>query len=113
VTLPVAELVVGFSVLLIGGLIAWGGALGRGGWAALLAIAGLFHGSAFGESIVGAEPAPLAAYLVGLVVIQAVLATAVALLARRSVAAAIEPRLAGAAVAGIGIAVLAGQLIPA
>ena len=76
-------------------------------------MAGLVHGYAFGESIYGAEASPLAAYLVGLVVVQAVLATAVALIARRSGAAAVEPRLAGAAIAGIGLAILAGQLLPA
>ena len=36
----------------------------------LFALAGLLHGYALGESIVGAEPAPLAAYLIGLAVIQ-------------------------------------------
>ncbi len=34
------------------------------------ALAGAFHGYAYGESVVGAEPAPLGAYLLGLVVIQ-------------------------------------------
>ena len=32
-------------------------------------IAGLFHGYAFGESIFGAETSPLAAYLLGLVIV--------------------------------------------
>ena len=40
------------------------------------------NGYALGESIAGAEPTPLAAYLLGLVAIQAVIATGVALLAR-------------------------------
>jgi urease accessory protein len=79
----------------------------------LFAVAGLIHGYAFGESIYGAEASPLAAYLIGLAVIQAVLATAVAFFARRFSAAALEPRLAGAAIAGIGLAILAGQVLPA
>jgi urease accessory protein len=83
------------------------------GWVALFAAAGLFHGYAFGESIFGAEPTPIAAYLTGLVIVQSALATGTALVARRFSASAVEPRLAGAAVAGIGLAILAGQLVPA
>jgi urease accessory protein len=109
VALPIAEFGVAASVLLIGAIVAWGGALRPGVWAALFAVAGLFHGHAFGESIFGAEPTPLSAYLAGLIIVQAALATAVALVARRSAAAALPPRLAGAAVAAIGVAVLAGQ----
>jgi urease accessory protein len=115
--LPSVELVVAVSVLLIGATIASGRVMRTSGWTwgfvALFAIAGLFHGYAFGESIFGAEPTPLAAYLVGLVIIQSALATGVALIARRSSAGAVRPRLAGAAIAGIGLAVLAGQLVPA
>jgi urease accessory protein len=113
VTLPIAELIVAASVLFVGGLIASGRAVGVWSWTVLFCVAGLFHGYAFGESIVGAEPTPLAAYLVGLVIVQAALATGIALIARRSGAGAFKPRLAGAVIAGIGIAVLAGQLVPA
>ena len=113
VTLPGAEVLVALSVLLAGATIAFGRSIQAWAWGALFAIAGLFHGYAFGESIFGAEASPLGAYLVGLVIIQAALATGVALLARRSGAAAVTPRLAGAAIAGIGFAILAGQFIPA
>ena len=54
------------------------------------------------------------AYLIGLVIIQSLIAVGVAL-ATRSVKEApvsLNARLAGAAVAGIGIAALAGQIIP-
>lgn len=112
VTLPDAELLVALSVVIAGTMIASGRSLQALVWAALFVAAGLVHGYAFGESIYGAEPSPLAAYLVGLVIVQAAVATAVALVARRSAAAATEPRLAGAAIAGIGIAILAGQLLP-
>jgi urease accessory protein len=40
----------------------------------LFVVAGALHGYAYGESIVGAEPAPLAAYIVGFATIQYVLA---------------------------------------
>jgi urease accessory protein len=113
VALPAAEPVVAASVLLIGALVAAGRALPAGGWVAVFALAGLFHGYAFGESIFGAERAPLAAYLAGLVMVQTVLAVGVALIARRAASDMIKPRLAGAAVAGIGIAILAGLMLPA
>ena len=112
VTLPVAEMLVALSVVIAGAMIASGRSLQALVWAALFVVAGLVHGYAFGESIFGAEASPLAAYLLGLVVVQAAVATAVALIARRSGAAATEPRLAGAAIAGIGIAILAGQFLP-
>ncbi len=44
--------------------------------ASLFALAGLVHGHALGESIVGAEPTPLAAYLLGLFVVQSAIAVA-------------------------------------
>jgi urease accessory protein len=113
VALPAAELVVAASVLLIGAMVAAGRALPTGGWVALFALAGLFHGYAFGESIFGAERAPLEAYLAGLVIVQTVLAIGIALIARRGAADIIKPRLAGAAIAGIGIAILAGLILPA
>lgn len=112
VTLPAAEILVALTVLGTGAIIALGRAIGTAAWAALFVIAGLVHGYAFGESIYGAETSPLAAYLIGLAVIQAVLATAVALVARRSHRPALEPRLAGAVIAGVGLAILAGQMLP-
>jgi urease accessory protein len=112
VTLPVAEFLVALSVVIAGVMIASGRSLQALIWAALFVVAGFAHGYAFGESIFGAEASPLAAYLVGLVIVQAAIATGVAVLARRSAAAAVQPRLAGAAIAGIGIAILAGQLLP-
>lgn len=47
------------------------------------ALAGAFHGYAYGESIVGAEPAPLSGYLVGLVVIQYAVAMGAFTVARK------------------------------
>jgi urease accessory protein len=113
IALPGAEVVVAASVLAAGAILALGRSVQTGAWAALFAIAGLFHGYAFGESIFGAEASPLAAYLIGLVAVQGALVTGIAWLARGSGVAAIQPRLAGAAIAGIGLAVLAGQIVPA
>src|SRR5437016_3310141 len=74
ITIPGSEFLVALSVALVGVLVARGAALAPLGWAGLFALAGLFHGYAFGESIFGAETTPLAAYLLGLIVIQSALA---------------------------------------
>ena len=112
---PGAELLVAASVIAIGALIARGAALAPLAWAGLFAIAGLAHGYAFGESIFGAERTPLAAYLVGLVVVQSAIAIGIAyaVRARGADRASLAPRLTGAAIAGIGLAVLAQQVVPA
>jgi urease accessory protein len=113
VDLPGAELVVGASVLLVGALIARGAAVATGAWLALFATAGLFHGYAYGEAVVGAELGPVWAYLLGLTIVQTAIATGLALVLqpRRMTASAPAPRLAGAAVALTGLAVLALQVV--
>jgi urease accessory protein len=112
--LPAPEVIVAISVLLVGLLIALGRALPVVAWGALFALAGLFHGYAFGESIYGAESTPLLAYLVGLVVIQSVLALGVAFAARHLGAgvSGLAPRLVGAAIVGVGLTTLVLQVIP-
>jgi urease accessory protein len=111
--IPAAELIVAVSVLIAGVLIAFDRRLTASAWAAIFSIAGFFHGYAYGESIYGAEPTPLAAYLVGLVVVQTALAIGIAF-ATRAVwtASGIGPRLVGAAICGVGFTVLVGQIIP-
>jgi len=110
--LPGAELVVAASVLLAGGLLAWGRPLPVAAWGALFAIAGLFHGYSLGESIYGADRSALGAYLLGLVVIQSVLAVGVALLVRHygGRLTSVAPRIAGALILAVGVVVLAGNL---
>jgi len=111
--LPAAEIVVALSVLLAGGLIAWGRTLPVVLWAALFAVAGLFHGYALGETVAGAEMTPIWAYLLGLVVVQSALTVGVALVTRRVAAGVTDlaPRLAGAAVVIVGLAALVQQLV--
>jgi urease accessory protein len=114
IALPGAELIVAASVLLAGALLAVEHQIASGWWTALFVVAGFFHGYAYGESIFGAEPTPLAAYLVGLVAVQTVLTIGVALASRALwKASALAPRLAGAAVGGVGFAALIAQLVPA
>ncbi|HET9903481.1 MAG TPA: HupE/UreJ family protein [Xanthobacteraceae bacterium] len=116
-TLPGAEILVALSVLALGAALVRREAIGRAAALALFVVTGLLHGYAFGESIFGAEPTPVFAYLAGLAGVQTALALAVMAGARAMFGAGgREPaaaRLVGAAVFGIGLAVLMGQLVPA
>ena len=113
VNIPAAESIVAVSVLVAGVLLALDRRIPAGWWLAIFAVAGFFHGYAYGESIYGAEPAPLIAYLVGLVAVQTALAVGVAFAARSVwTASGIAPRLVGAAISGVGFAVLVAQIIP-
>src|SRR5262245_43917419 len=111
--LPGAEFLVAASVVLAGILLALGRPLPVLAWGALFAVAGLFHGYALGESIYGADRAALWAYLIGLVVIQSVLAVGVALITRQLDARhlpMLAPRLAGALIIVVGLAAMAGGM---
>lgn len=70
------------------------------------------HGYALGESIYGAEPTPLYAYLFGLALIQSAIALA-AMRAAHWLTRQSAMRLIGAGIAGIGLAVFMQQIIPA
>jgi len=80
---------------------------------ALSGIAGLFHGYAYGEAIVGAENTPLFAYLVGFSVIQYVIMATTIWAGGRVVHAVSEQasqtlvRVTGSAISAIGLAFLA------
>lgn len=108
VTLPMVEPIVALSVLLLGGMVLFGRGLPAPAAALLFALAGLFHGAAYGEAVIGAEPTPVAAYLIGLAAVQMAIALGAAALVRgvwkAGSAAALQPRLAGAICAGIGLA---------
>ena len=82
--------------------------------AALFAFAGLLHGYALGESIAGAEPAPLSAYFVGLALVQAavVLVTlhVARVLAGRGAMRPVLVRALGVGVAAIGLIGLVQQV---
>jgi urease accessory protein len=75
--LPATELLVGLTTLLLGALVIVRQSMGAGLAALLFAVAGLVHGYALGESIMGAEASPLVAYLLGLLVVQTAIAVAV------------------------------------
>ena len=99
VHIPGDDLIVATSVLVAG--------LG------VFIVAGFFHGYSYGASIYGAEPAPLAAYLTGLTAVQTLLTVGVASLTRGLWKLwSTAPRLAGAAISGVGFTALLARLIP-
>ena len=114
VTLPVAELVITATVLLLGAIIATNRELPAIMLGILFAGAGLFHGWAYGGSILGAEQTPLVAYLVGFTLVQLAIAVLAGLVTRwviaKDAARRAEVRLAGAVVAGIGMALFIGNV---
>lgn len=107
VTLPAAELVISGSVVVIGAMVLSGRGYGNL-YPVLFGAAGVFHGWAYGEAILGAEATPLIAYLIGFVLVQYAVAAGIVWLTRNIWAAlepsALRPRLAGAVAAGIGAA---------
>ncbi|OUC11574.1 MAG: urease accessory protein UreJ [Alkalinema sp. CACIAM 70d] len=114
---PGVELFVSGSIVLVGALLVMKNSPKTGIVTILAAIAGLFHGYAYGESIFGAETTPLVAYLAGFTVIQLVISITTfwighkATLTRKSEVATAPFRSAGLVVLGMGVAFFASQLI--
>jgi len=73
-SLPAPELVISASVLLFGIILAMGNRLSLRTVTVLGALAGTFHGYAYGEAIFGAEPSPMIAYLAGFATVQMAIA---------------------------------------
>lgn len=111
VTLPFAEVVIAASLLVMGFVVLSGKQMSSTAVMMAFGAFGLFHGTAFGESIVGQEAGyglnVAVGYLLGLGLTQYVIALvsgfAVTRLLRADAASAIEARLAGALVAGMGL----------
>jgi len=109
--LPAAELLVGLSTVAVGLSIVASSTLGVVSAGGLFAMAGLVHGYALGESIVGAEPTPLGAYLVGLLVVQSLLAGGAFALTRAVAGKETVLRRVAIVAAGALIAVVGGSTI--
>ena len=113
---PMVEPLVALTVLLAGAALVWSRSVTRPMWVALAAVAGLLHGYAFGELIVGAERTVLGAYIVGIALITALIATMVMTIARKVVVPDGIPspslKIAGAALGCVGAALLAVTLMP-
>ncbi len=108
---PLIEFEIGSSLLIVGWLLSSGRSIGLTTTMILFAVFGLFHGSAFGDSIAGQEAAiggsVLTGYLLGLGILQYGVAMGSGWVAKTlfnaTEASAINARLAGAVVAGIGV----------
>jgi urease accessory protein len=115
--LPGTELWISASVLAFGLLLAIPNTVHPGFIVGLGAIAGLFHGYAYGEAIIGADMPALVAYLAGFTVIQLAIALAANRLAQRLLAAltdappSLNLRFAGFAICGAGAAFLSTVLL--
>jgi urease accessory protein len=114
---PLVEVLVAASVIVAGSALAIGLTSARAGWLLLAVIAGLFHGYAFGETVVGAERTVIGAYLIGLAIIMAAIATTAMLVSRKLfVTAETSPmglRAAGGALAVLGLFLLVMGLVEA
>jgi urease accessory protein len=110
VGIPAVEVLIAASVVALGVLVvarrrADGEAIGA--YAAMAVVFGALHGYAYGESIVGAETSPLAAYLLGFTLVQLALVA----LVRRS-AGYLRGRLGSRAlVASGGLVAVAGAAL--
>lgn len=112
IDVPGGEVGVALSVILIGALVMARRSIDLRWLAAGLAVAGVLHGHAYAETIFGAEPAPLGAYLIGFSLIQLGVAAAAYWIHRRIIAARkawAKPVAVGLGgiVAAVGIAFLA------
>ncbi|MGB3240938.1 MAG: HupE/UreJ family protein [Geitlerinemataceae cyanobacterium] len=114
--LPIPEVVISASVLGIGVLLAVRNALPGWALAGLAAIAGVFHGYAYGEAIVGANMNPLLAYLLGFTAIQLAISIGCyrigkAVLQREGERPGLPLQFAGFTICGLGAAFLASSVI--
>ena len=117
IDLPIPEIVIAASVVLFGVLLftrknqklAISYTLTTG----LAALAGIFHGHAYGEGIFGAEPTPLFAYLIGFTIIQLAISLGVYLVTNkviRTISLGLVTRFAGLAIAATGMVFLSSAI---
>ena len=113
IDLPVPELIISASVLVMGIFLAREKQVNWATITAIGAIAGIFHGYAYGESIVGAETTALGAYLLGFCSIQLAI-SAIAFYVGRSIIqtpTSIWLRFAGFTISGIGFAFVSNAIL--
>ena len=116
--LPATEWVIAASVFLFGVLLSAKSQPKTPVVIGLAAVAGLFHGYAYGEAIVGAEMGPLVAYLLGFSFIQLAIALGAYWVGRTPLKATAESsgltlRFAGFVICGVGAAFLSTLIVDA
>ena len=112
--LPFLEATIASSVVLAGILVVSGHKYNTKIFAAILAIAGFFHGCAYGAAILGAETSPFLSYLIGFAVIQYCIAMGTSWLIltvwKAKHTQEIQPRIGGAIALGVGLVFLIEQI---
>ena len=106
VVLPLVEAVVVASVVLLGALLVLGRRVAGPLALVSFAVAGVFHGWAYGEAVIGATPMPIFAYLLGFGMTQFFIAGGIATFAGRLLQqgqGALQARLAAAVCLGVGL----------
>ena len=110
VTLPLTELMITLSVLFAGLIVMRGRDVAVLPASILGTLAGLFHGAAYGQAVIGAETTPIIAYLAGFGLTQLAIMLAAGFAMQQIWKAAsmaeLKPRLAGALLAGVGVTYL-------
>jgi urease accessory protein len=119
IDLPMVEFVVSLSVAAAGLMLISGKKIPFAAYAALFAVAGLFHGHAYGEAIFGAEATPVVAYLAGFGLTQYAIAivagTAIVTVLGKAndLIANVPARIGGGMVAGAGLLLVGEKAINA
>ena len=116
IDLPLPELVISASVLLFGVLLSMKTQPANPVVIGLAAIAGIFHGFAYGEAIFGAEMGPLIAYLLGFAAIQLGISAGAYWVGKTILAKLMEPsglalRFSGFVICGVGATFLTTMIM--
>ncbi|MEM8677520.1 MAG: HupE/UreJ family protein [Cyanobacteria bacterium P01_G01_bin.67] len=119
IDLPLPEIIIAASVALFGILLVIKGKKQKNinyglKITALAALAGIFHGFAYGEGIFGAEPTPMVAYLIGFTLIQLVISLGTYVVAGKAIKlmpAKYLTRFAGGAIAAMGMVFLSSAIL--
>lgn len=114
--LPIVELIISASVLVMGMFLAKKEKTNIAVLIIISAIAGIFHGYAYGESIVGAETTALGAYLLGFCAVQLAISGSALYFGKQVIDKAVIPttlplRFAGFTVCGIGFSFLSSAIL--
>jgi urease accessory protein len=114
--LPMTEFLISLSVLGFGFLLAMKDSLPGGTVIVFAGMAGLFHGYAYGEAVVGAGMPSLLAYLIGFSTIQMAISGGVYLVVKKLVSNSddVKPlnlRFAGFVLSGVGVTLLSNLVL--
>lgn len=111
IDLPLPELIISLSVFVTGILLTRDRILPQFVVISLAVVAGIFHGYAYGESIIGAQTTPLISYLAGFAIIQSFISFTAYQLGKywqKNSSSALNLKFVGYLICGMGIIFTAG-----